>query len=747
MSVSVLAPAPTITLNVALAGNPNAGKSTLFNALTGSQQHVGNWPGKTVEKKTGVHRVGSTQLHITDLPGAYSLSTFSQEEVVTRDFILDAQPDVLVAVADATNLERNLYFIVQLLELGRPLIVVLNMMDVAERKGIRINIGLLSEVLDVPIVTAVARKKTGLNELVSVVQQTAAAPGTQFQLDYGPAIETEIGRLSARLEGCPDVAPRFDRRWLAMKLLEDDGDVIARLEVLLGGAACVEAAADARRRLSEVLPDDVDAMTADRRYTAIHRLVSDVVDQPDQNEDSLSDRVDRVVMHRRLGVPIFLVIMWLTFRLTADVSAPLVGWLDGMINGPLAGWVVRILTLLGLAETWFSSLLVDGLLAGVGGVLVFLPVLLALYFALAVLEDSGYMARAAFVMDRGMNRIGLHGRSFLPLMVGFGCSVPAIYATRTLDNQRDRILTGLLVPFMSCGARLPVYVLFAAIFFPRHAGGVIFGLYLLGILMALIVGFLLRRSILPATSRHGLVMELPPYRLPHWQSIWHQMWQRTRSFLAHAWSIILLMSLIIWFLMAVPLGGSGTFADTPLPESAFGRLSSALTPALKPLGFGNWETTGALVSGLVAKEVIISTLAQTYDTAVDVSMPGGAETTLGQDIATIATSFATAVGDTLRAIPSIVGIDLQRGESDGTVNGLSTQIQTSFEQSSGGHGALAALAFMVFVLLYTPCVATAAAERHELGTRWMWTSLLGQLALAWVVALIVFQGGILLGVG
>lgn len=750
MSVTTWAPASVADLNVALAGNPNAGKSTLFNALTGSQQHVGNWPGKTVEKKDGVHVANGTRLLITDLPGAYSLSSYSQEEIVTRDFILDAPPDVLVAVADVTNLERNLYFIVQLLELGRPIVIVLNMMDVADRKGMRIDTVTLGQALGAPIVAAVARRRSGLDELVQAIKATALDPGDGFVLDYGPAIEAEIGRLLPTLASYPELGEHFPPRWLATKLLEDDADVAERLSDLCGGPVTLEAAAEARARLSLVLPDDVDAMTADRRYTVIHQLFREVVVQTGPEGTSLSDRVDQVVMHRRLGIPIFLAIMWLTFRLTADVSAPLVDWLNGVITGPVTGWVLGILSVLGLADTWLASLLVDGVLAGVGGVLVFLPVLLVLYFALAVLEDSGYMARAAFVMDRQMNRIGLHGRSFLPLMVGFGCSVPAIYATRTLDNQRDRILTGLLVPFMSCGARLPVYVLFAAIFFPQRAGAVIFGLYLLGIVMALIVGFLLRRSVLPETRSHGLVMELPPYRLPHPQSIWHQMWQRTRSFLAHAWSIILAMSLVIWFLMAVPLGGSGTFADTPLPESAFGRLSSAISPALAPLGFGNWQTTGALVSGLVAKEVIISTLAQTYDAAGG-ALPAASEppssvqgrvTSVATDMVAIVTSLGAAIGDTLRAIPAVIGLDLQRDEPVAVDSRLSTEIHLSFEASSGGHGALAALSFLVFVLLYTPCVATAAAERHELGTRWMWTSLLGQLALAWVMAFMVFQGGL-----
>jgi ferrous iron transport protein B len=437
--------------------------------------------------------------------------------------------------------------------------------------------------------------------------------------------------------------------------------------------------------------------------------------------------------------------MWLVFKVTTDLSAPWVDWLDGVLSGPISRWTLALLDALGLGQTWLASLAVDGVLAGVGSVLAFVPVLLSLYFALAVLEDSGYMARGAFVMDRLMSRMGLQGRSFLPLMVGFGCSVPAIYATRTLNNQRDRVLTGLLVPFMSCSARLPVYVLFAAVFFPGRAGLVILGLYLLGIVVALGVGLLLRRTLLPATNAAGLVMELPPYRLPNARSIGYHMWQRTRGFLQHAASLILVTTLVIWLLTAIPAGGQGTFADTPVDESAFGRVSAVIAPALRPLGFGSWEAGGALLSGLVAKEVVVSTMAQIYRGSGDAAETGSA-TFLG-DVAEIVTSFGRAIADTLRAIPGLVGIDLTADDGDDTEAGLAASLRAGFDETSGGHAAAAGLAFMVFVLLYTPCMAAVAAERHELGSKWMWLSLLGQLAIAWVVALVVFQVGRLLGGG
>jgi len=737
-----IATAPAVrAVSVALAGNPNAGKTTLFNALTGARQHVGNWPGKTVEKKTGILVRDALRLDITDLPGAYSLSAYSLEEVVARDFILDERPDVVLAVVDAANLERNLYLVVQLLELETPSVIALNMIDVAMRQGLDFDVARLSEALGAAVVPMAARRGEGLEHAVAAVTAAAVVPRSPFRLDYGPAVEAEIDRLVATLAQLPLTCPA---RWLAIKLLEDDADMATKVAAAAGGAKVLATAADARGQLEAALGEDADTVMADRRYAWIHALVGQAMHAERADVLTLSDRIDRFATHRLLGIPLFLAAMWLVFKVTTDLSAPWVDWLDAVLTGPLSRWMLAALGALGLGQTWVASMAVDGVLAGVGSVLAFVPVLLALYFALAVLEDSGYMARGAFVMDRLMKRIGLQGRSFLPLMVGFGCSVPAIYATRTLTNQRDRVLTGLLVPFISCGARLPVYVLFAAIFFPARAGLVILGLYVLGIVVALGVGLLLQRTLLPATVEAGLVMELPPYRLPNARSIGFHMWQRTRAFLQHAASLILMMTLAIWLLTAIPLGGAGTFANTPMSASAFGRVSALAAPALRPLGFGSWESGGALLTGLVAKEVVVSTLAQIHDVA---PAPDGAEaTTFAGDLVAIVTSFGRAVVETLRAIPGLVGINLTAGQT-GDDAALSTALRASFDESSGGHAAAAGLAFMVFVLLYTPCMAAVAAERHELGARWMWLSLFGQLAIAWLAALTVFQLGRLWGGG
>jgi ferrous iron transport protein B len=367
---------------------------------------------------------------------------------------------------------------------------------------------------------------------------------------------------------------------------------------------------------------------------------------------------------------------------------------------------------------------------------------MSLYLALGILEDSGYMARAAFVMDRLMNKLGLHGKSFLPMVVGFGCTVPAIYATRTLENERDRILTGLLVPFMSCSARLPVYILFAAIFFPNYTGMVVFSLYLIGILVAVGLGFLLKGTLLKGDEQASLVMELPPYRMPTVRNIWTYLWTRTSSFIRNAWTIILATSIVIWLLMAIPVGSSGSFATTEVTDSAFARVSSGISTIFEPLGFGSWEASGSLITGFVAKEVVVSTMAQIY--SVDIEAEEVEATTFLQDVGEIVTGFVAATIDTIKSIPLIFGINLFEEGAEEESTDLMAAIQTSFEESSGGYAALAAYAFMVFVLLYTPCMVAVAAERQELGTKWMWVSIFGQFALAWLAAFIVFQGGKLL---
>jgi len=575
---------------------------------------------------------------------------------------------------------------------------------------------------------------------------TTTFPTPGFSINYGNETETEIARLAGLVVETPAVAPIFPARWLAIKLLETDEDLQTRLKMLKGGAALLAEAEKSRARLQEIYGDEVDVAIADRRYGWINGLVREVVQRPAENRLTASDKIDQIVTHRLLGIPIFLAAMWAVFKLTADVSAPYLDWVDGVINGPLARWGVALLNLVGLGGTWAESLLVDGIIAGVGGVMVFVPVLMFLYLALALLEDSGYMARAAFVMDRLMHALGLHGKSFLPMLVGFGCTVPAQYATRTLENPKDRILTGLLVPFMSCGARLPVYVLFAAVFFPQDSGAVVFWMYLLGIVTAILVGIALKNTLFKGKEQSAFVMELPPYRLPTLRSIWFHTWERTGSFVKKAWTIIMATSIVLWLLMAIPVRGEGSFAETDVNDSAFAVANQTLAPAFAPLGFGTWQASSALLTGFVAKEVVISTMSQVY--AVEEAEEDGEEVpTFFEDIGEILSTFISATGDTLKSLPLIVGVNLFEAEAEEEPTALMGAIKDGFETSSGGHGALAAIAFMVFVLIYTPCMVAVAAERQELGMNWTWVSILGQLGLAWLMALVVFQGGKLLGLG
>jgi len=577
-----------------------------------------------------------------------------------------------------------------------------------------------------------------------------AAPMTSTAMRYDSPIEAAISQISAVLATHTTLATQYPPRWLAIQLLEGDEGLTTLVQATPNSTALLEQVASHRTTLSAHYNDDLDVVLADQRYRFVHQVVQHTLTRPAAPAATISDRIDQIVTHKWFGIPIFLMLMWIVFKLTTDVSAPMLDWVDGVISGPITAWSIALLGTLGLGGTWFESLVVDGVIAGVGGVLVFVPVLFALYFALALLEDSGYMARAAFVMDRLMRALGLHGKSFLPMIVGFGCNVPAIYATRTLERQQDRILTGLLVPFMSCSARLPVYVLLAAIFFPAHTGLVVFSLYLLGILVAILLGIILKHTLFKSSEQIPFILELPPYRMPTLQSIWRQMWERTAAFVRKAWTIIMATSIVVWLLIALPVRGTGSFAATEMDDSAFAAVSGSIAPIFAPLGFGSWEASGALLTGFVAKEVVVSTMSQIYAVeaeAADEADAAGATLSVVDGLTEIVTSFGTAALDTLKAIPLIIGINLADGEAEEEPTALMGALQDSFEQTSGGHGALAALAFMVFVLLYTPCMTVIAAARQEFGNMWMWVSIIGQLGLAWLVALIVFQIGRLLGLG
>ena len=560
-------------------------------------------------------------------------------------------------------------------------------------------------------------------------------------VDYGREVEEEIARLQAEIEDVPALAGHYALRWLAIKLLEEDSDITPKGEALGdSGKAVLAQARKSVEHLRGIYGDDVDTIIAERRYGFINGLVREVVQRPAEDRMTMSDKIDKVVTNRILGIPIFLVAMWVVFKMTAGVSGPYLDWVDGVIGGPITNWVGAILGWLNLDGTWFESLMVDGVIAGVGGVLVFVPVLLFLYLFLALLEDSGYMARAAFVMDRLMHALGLHGKSFLPMLVGFGCTVPAVYATRTLESEDDRKLTGFLVPMMSCGARLPVYAVFAAAFFAANPGRFIFSMYVVGIVLAIVTGMILKRTLFKGKPPAPFVMELPPYRMPTLRGVWTHMWERTSAFVRRAATIIMVSSILIWFLLAIPIRGSGAVADAAVGDSLFAGVSSVIAPIFKPAGFGTWQASGSLVTGFVAKEVVVGTMSQIYvggEEAEEVAEP----TTFGEDLGNIVVGFIGATVDTIKAAISIIpGVDLMGGKEEEEDTALMDALQQSFTP-------LQAVAFNVFVLLYIPCMVTVAAQRQEYGTRWTLFNVAYLTALGWVAAVLIYQVGGLLGLG
>jgi ferrous iron transport protein B len=759
----------TSTTTIALAGNPNVGKSTIFNRLTGQRQHVGNWPGKTVEQKSGITSIEGKEVTVVDLPGIYSLSAYSIEEIITRDFIINERPSVVVVVVDASNLERNFYLLVQVLELGVPVVLALNMADTARKSGITINPEAISAQLGgIPVIETVGTRDIGIDALKAAIARLTGHPdlARRRQVHYSEPLETEIQHLADMVASVPSIPAIYNPHWLAMKLLEDDEQIVAMIgnlghEDLLSEAHC------AISRVAQTTGEDAETLIADRRYAYINEMIHGVLTRPSATGETFSDKIDRVVLNRFLGVPIFLLAMWIVFQFTANVSAPFLDWVEGVIDGPLTQWVISILGVIGLGGTWFESLVVDGVIAGVGGVLAFVPVLIFFYFALAVLEDSGYMARAAFVMDRAMRAIGLHGKSSLPLMVGFGCTVPAVYATRILEDHEDRKFTAFLTTFMSCNARLPVYVIFGAAFFGANAGNLTFAMYVLGILIALGTGLILRRTVFRHKVMQPFVMELPRYRLPAARDVFIQVQQRVGEFVGKVITVILIASVILWFLLAIPAEpDAGAFNDVSTADSVFGSISQALAPVLKPAGFGTWEATGSLMVGFVAKEAIVSTMSQVYleepqgdQEALDEPVP-----TLREDLGEIFTSLGEAVVLTVqevvniapRTVNALPGVELpyadwlgRADEPDEDTTKLEAALAEAFDKSAGsaGAGALAAVAFNVFVLLYIPCVMTVTVMSREFGWRWALYQIAYTLTVAWIAAVVVFQGGKLLGLG
>lgn len=555
---------------------------------------------------------------------------------------------------------------------------------------------------------------------------------------YSPLLEAEVSNLEEILNGLPSVRERLPVRWLAIQLLEGDDSILREgmLEDVDAEARQVlaEAVAISNERLRRRYGEDADLAVTDERYQYVHGVVQEVLTTP-EHDWSPSDRIDRVVTNRWLGIPIFLVLMYFVFSLVQNVSAPYLDYVDGVISGPLTGWAVALLNWV-RAPAWFISLITDGIIAGVGAVLVFLPGLIVMYLSLAVLEDSGYLARAAFVMDRGMSKLGLHGRSFMPMLLGFGCNVPAIYATRSIESRSARLLTGLLIPFMSCSARLPVYVIFGLAFFPRNGSIAIMALYLLGILVAAAVGLVLSRTVFRDAPAGILMMEMPPYRWPSPKRVFRYAWNESGAFVRKAGSFILAGTVVFWILLNLPWG------TTDLQKSWFGQVSGAVAPVLEPAGFGEWEATGALLTGMLAKEIVVSTLGQVYVGEAGATAEAVAPPSLLQGVGEIAVGFVAATVDAGKQLLETFtpGITLFGEQAAGQDTALTVALQQAFTP-------LSAFAFLVFVLLYVPCLATIGAQIQEYGWQWALLSVGIMLIVPWMLATLIYQGGLLIGLG
>lgn len=725
---------PEKVLTVAVAGNPNSEKSTLINAIAGTRLHVGNWPGVTVQKKEAVFEYQGRKIRLVDLPGTYSLSPYSQEEIIARDYLVHEKPDVIVDVIDATNLERNLYLTVQLLELGIPVIAALNIYDEVEQKGYQIKTQVIEKALGVKAIPTVATKKKGLEDLLAAVLEVGDDPGAHRprQLQYGKDIEAAAAAVEQQIkERFPSLIDKYPAKWLALKLMEGDRYVLQEIDLPDHEAFQGEAV----RHLRQAHGEDLEALMADARYGQAAGLSQEALKKPIASRMELTEKIDRVVLNRFLGIPIFLATMWVVFKLMFDLSKPFSDWIAAMVAGPFTRLALALTGFIH-APDWVAALTTDGIIAGVGAVLVFIPIIFAMMFFVTFLEGSGYMARAAFVMDRAMHAIGLHGKSFIPMLLGFGCNVPAIYATRALESPRDQRLTALLIPMMSCGARLPVYVVFVGAFFAAYSATVIWSLYMMGIMLAIVMGFIFKKTLFRGEAPM-FIMELPPYRMPSFRSLMIHTWEKGKHFLIKAGRFIFAFSIIIWFLLNLPWGVQDK------KDSYLGRVGQIAAPVLSPLGFGKWEAASSLMAGLAAKEIVVGTMAEIY--VQKEKDEKKAAPSLADDLKEVGTSFVSAARQSLANVFGTFGISSlsteESAEKAAERNPLREVLKTQFTP-------LAAYAFIVFVLLYLPCVAACTAMVQELGSiKWFGVIFFYQMSLAWIIPFLIYQGGKLLGIG
>ena len=677
-------------INVALIGNPNSGKTSLFNRIVGAHEHVGNYSGVTVDAKVGRYHYRDYEFHITDLPGTYALSAYSPEERYVRKHLIDSTPDVILNVVCSSNLERNLYLTTELIDMSQNVVVALNMYDELEASGDTLDYELLGQLMGVPMLPVVSRTGRGVEEVLDTiiaVYEDSEPRSRHIHINQG-IVEQSVVELNAVLKSAREVLPKaFPPRYYAMKLLEGDSEVVDMLKDLPPYDSWMEVVRREREHLASDLDssEDIETTFANQKYGFISGALRETYHRHGDNRRDMSYYIDEIVTHKIWGYPIFLLIMWAMFYCTFSLGAYPQHWLESAV-ALLAEGLNAI-----LPSGIIKDLIVDGVVGGVGSVIVFLPNIVILYLFISFMEDSGYLARAAFIMDKLMHKIGLHGKSFIPLVMGFGCNVPAVMATRTIESRSSRLITAMIIPFMSCSARLPIYILFLGIFFGKGAGTLLFGLYLLGILVAMVTARLMRR-VKGNMDETPFVLELPPYRMPTLRAILSHMWEKCAQYLRKMGGLILAASVVVWFLTYFPQQTEGQSKQEHYENSYIGRIGKACEPIFRPLGM-NWKSSVAVVTGIPAKEIMLSTIGVLYT-----------DNTSEQ---------------------------LADGEADNTLNQRLV--------SSGDFSQASVLALLVFTLLYFPCLATLAAISSEYGKRWALVSVIYSSVVAWVLAFLTYN--------
>ncbi|MCG2139595.1 ferrous iron transport protein B [Staphylococcus epidermidis] len=658
-----------MTQSYCILGNPNVGKTSLFNALTGSYEYIGNWSGVTVEKKVG--KLKDNVGDLVDLPGIYDLSPISKDETVVTDYLMSTSFTGMINIIDACQLKRNLNLTIQLMELNKPIIIGLNMIDVATQRGIKINYQALMRKLKVPVFPIVARKAKGTHSLLGELNYLEPHQRRAFKINYGTEIETAIQQICSIIKQ-DNMYPTERLRFIAIQYLIDNVQIYQELDAMI-----LEQLEPIKRKLSNATEQSTRQRIEAVRNDYINQLLEDIVEYPEEDKQFFTSKVDRLLLNRYLGIPIFLGIMWLIFQTTFTwIGTPLSDQLDAFISGPLSEWIKSVMNTLHITS-FLQDLITDGIIAGVGSVLVFVPQIVVLFFFISLLEDSGYMARIAVLMDKTMESIGLSGKSFIPMIIGFGCNVPSIMAARSIENEKERLITILVAPFMSCSARLPVYALFVGAFFSAHQSLVVLSLYILGIVVALLVSTLLNKLILK-DNQSVFIVELPTYRVPSFKTLWRSTWEKAKGFVKKAGTFIFGGSVVIWTLTYIGPHG----VNVPINQSFMHMIGQGFANLIVPLGFGSWQAGATLIPGFLAKEVIISSMAILYSSSE---------------------------------------------------SGLTQVIQQQFTP-------LSAYAFMIFILLYVPCISTVATIRKETSS-WKWTLLavVYPIATAYILTFVFYQ--------